>query len=480
VVPALLALLLALPPAGSPAAKGTPPPARGTARPAPEPPQPSLAEALLAALEEARFDELRDAGPLEGRCPGDADCPWPLPRVAAAPPLDLAVILLDASGRAVEAANVQLDAAAPGGRVVTLDRNLAASGIRFRRWSPERREAGAAAGPFSDADDLAPSRRHGPDFMAPYPASLFKLLVAFHVERRAALGLLDLRRPVTEVPAPPAPGEPPTPPETRPLREWVERMVVESDNRATRAVVHHLHARGEVEVLNRDLAALGLDTLRIDGSSPFDGGRWAPGEIHATAMDVARLLWLVAGGPGTLWRTPIGAPVTRAVLPEQARERLQMLLADQAFHEALSSGSRCGAGPGGIPAQVPLRFVDPATGFEAVGDAAWRSDVRPCNEAAEVRFLHKTGLTWNFASDAGIVETLPGKPFRRYVVALVSAAGTRFLDPEDAGAARHPCEVQHGCLTRKLAVLGAAIDAHAARAAARAAALAAARERRRR
>jgi hypothetical protein len=92
--------------------------------------------------------------------------------------------------------------------------------------------------------------------------------------------------------------------------------------------------------------------------------------------------------------------------------------------------------------------------------------VRPCNAAAEVRFLHKTGLTWNYASDAGLVESLPGKPFRRYVVALVSTVGSRYVDPEDAGAPRHPCDARQVCLTRKLAQLGAAIDAHAVRAAA--------------
>ncbi len=244
-------------------------------------------------------------------------------------------------------------------------------------------------------------------------------------------------------------------------------MVTESDNRATKAVVRHLHARGEMARLNRDLAALGLDTLRVEGTSPADGGRWAPGEIHATAMDVARLLWLVAGGPGVLWRTREGAPVTRQALPEVARARLQRLLAQQGLHEVLSSGSLCGAGPAGIPALVPERFLDPQTGHEAAGGQAWGRDVRPCNAAAEVRFLHKTGLTWNYAADAGLVEPLPGKPFRRYVVVVLSAAGSRFLDPERAGAARHPCEVEQVCVTRRLARLGAAIDAWAVDAAGR-------------
>ncbi len=384
------------------------------------------------------------------------------------PHLHLEVIRLNAAARAVEAANVQLGPEAPGGRVVALDRNRAAAGVRFRRWSAERRD-GAADRPFTEADDLSPARRRGQDFMAPYPASVFKLLLAFHVERRVAVGALRRGEVIEDAPAPPAgagEGSAAPPPEARPLSEWLERMISESDNRATRAVLRHLHARREVARMNRDLAALGLDTLRVDGTTA-DGGRWAPGEIHATAMDLARLLWLVAGGPGVLWRTAAGAPITRDALPEVARQRLQRLLAGQGLHEILSSGSRCGAGPPGIPALVPARFLDPGTGLERAGGQAWGRDVRPCNAAAEVRFLHKTGLTWNYAADAGLVEPLPGRPFRRYVVALVSAAGVRFVDPEHAAAPRHPCDTDRVCVTTRLARIGARIDAWAVEAAAR-------------
>jgi hypothetical protein len=381
----------------------------------------------------------------------------------------VAVIRLDAAGRPVEAANVLLEPDAPEGRVVRLDASLAATGVRFRRWSSDRRD-GARPGPFPEADDVSPARRRGADFMAPYPASLFKLLVAFHVERRAAQGALRLDEPVTEAAPLPSAAEPdrePAAAETWPLGEWLDWMITESDNRATKAVLRHLHARGEVARMNEGFVRLGLDTLRVEGTLAADGGRWAPGEINATAMDVARLLWLVAGGPGVLWRTPAGEAVTRAALPEKGRERLKALLADQAIHEALSAGSLCGVGPPGIPALVPARWLDPATGVEYAAGQTWGRDVRPCNAAAEVRFLHKTGLTWNYASDAGLVEPLPGKRFRRYVVVVLSAAGTRLVDPEHAGAPRHPCDAAHVCLTRSMALLGARIDAWAIEAAAR-------------
>ncbi|MFO0582511.1 MAG: serine hydrolase [Anaeromyxobacter sp.] len=377
---------------------------------------PPLETALLEAVRAAGFDAVRDAGPDEGPCPGAPACPVPLPVVAGPRPLDVAVIRLDAEGRALEAASVRVDAASPQGRVVALDANL------------------AAAEPFE----------------APYPASLFKLPVAFHAARLWANGRWPLDAVV------PAPADPSLPPARR--AAWLDRMVTRSDNAATRAILADLLARGEVERMNAGFEALGLGSLRVTGLRA-NGSRWAPGEIRVTAIDVARLLWLVAGGPGTLWTAPSGRAVTRADLPGPARALLLRLLEDQAFHEALSGGSLCGEAPAGIPARVPGRFLDPATGVERIDGQDWRRDVRPCNTAAEVRFLHKTGLTWNYASDAGIVESLPGKPFRRYVVAAVTAVGTRYLDPVRAAAPRHPCEAEGVCLSRALARLGGAIDA---------------------
>jgi hypothetical protein len=419
----------------------------GAAAPAPGP---ALGRALLDAVAAARLDLLLDAGPT-GECPGAPLCPLVLQPVAAVPHLDLAVIRLDGDGRALDAAEVILDPDSPAGRVVPLDRNLAPLGLRHRRWSQERREAWSSAEPFSDADDLVPGARPGGrDFMEPYPASLFKLLVAFHVARRATEGALDLGEPLR---APNGGGG-----EVRPAREWLERMMTLSDNPATRAVLAWLHRRGEVDRMNRGFVALGLPTLRVDGTRREDGARWAPGEIHAGALDVARLLWLVAGGPGVSWRTPAGRRVTSAALPEPARALLRDLLADQANHDVLSSGSLCGDRPAGIPALVPERWLDPETGAEAGVNALWRRDVRPCNAGAEVTFAHKTGLTWNYASDAGIVESLPGASCRRYVVALVASAGSRYLDPESAAVTVHPCAAEGACVTRRLAALGARID----------------------
>ena len=240
------------PPRPRPALRGGGPGARAL-RPGAPPP---LAAALLAALAAARLDELHDAGPVEGRCPGDPACPFPLPRVAAVPQLDLAVILLDAQGRAVEAANVQLDPASPRGRVVSLDRNLAARDVRFRRWSADRRD-GRWPRPSRRPTTWRRPRRPAPtSWRRTRPRSSSSWSPSTWSGGPPSACSSSTGRWAT-CPGLPPPGEPMVAPEIRPLREWMERMITESDNRATKAVLRHLHARGEVEVLNRRLRRAG-------------------------------------------------------------------------------------------------------------------------------------------------------------------------------------------------------------------------------
>ena len=74
---------------------------------------------------------------------------------------------------------------------------------------------------------------------------------------------------------------------------------------------------------------------------------------------------------------------------------------------------------------MPARWINP-DGTETAGGFPYGQDVRPCNEAAEVIFGHKTGLTFNYGSNAGIVRSLPGKPPRRYII---SSLGYRYTDP---------------------------------------------------
>jgi hypothetical protein len=132
---------------------------------------------------------------------------------------------------------------------------------------------------------------------------------------------------------------------------------------------------------------------------------------------------------------PAGAPVLAqrfnldlAVLAFDRRQRrlgmadvlMSRGLGNQAFHEALSTSNfggqqgRDGVEPG-IPARVPQRWIDPASGvvrLQSDGDTIdYDQDVRPFNRAgASRRFAHKTGITYNFGSNAGLVRPLRDRP----------------------------------------------------------------------
>jgi hypothetical protein len=205
-------------------------------------------------------------------------------------------------------------------------------------------------------------------------------------------------------------------------------MVCASNDRATCALLKQLHGLGEVEAMNAQMRTLGFPALQITGTSPRHGGRWRPGEIRMSAMDTARLLEHIAGEGGTLYD----------------------LLAEQGCNEALSTanyGMSSYPAPG-IPHAVPERWIDPADGTVTVDGKAFGRDVRAANAHAEVTFAHKTGLTYNYASDAGIVRSLPGARRRHYVVALICDLGERYTDGRDP-------RVRY---TEKLAQLGRRVD----------------------
>jgi hypothetical protein len=109
---------------------------------------------------------------------------------------------------------------------------------------------------------------------------------------------------------------------------------------------------------------------------------------------------------------------------------------------------------------VHERWIDPADGGVVVQATRWGEDVRATNAGAEVRFAHKTGSTWGFSSDAGIVTALPGHAPRRYVIAMLSDLGYGAADPRFAGARRAPCgDPAIGvCFSERLALIGALAD----------------------
>jgi hypothetical protein len=395
-----------------------------------------LAQALLDAVKAQHFEATPDA--LRGGA-----------SVANFPSIDLALIAFPPHAPPV-GANVLFSREHPQGVVAEIA--PAAGAVQNVAYVADRTDAALCSDAWLPGADwsalhFAPLAGRGAKrFVAPYPASLIKLMVAVAVARQVDAGACAWDTPLAFA------GR------TRAVAEWVEDMIVFSCNDSTSALVALLHAQGAIvregpretrNALHEAFAARGLATLRL-ASTRADGG-WGNavgagvGHLQMTAWDSARLLWLLdAHAPPAPWL----APATPALLSEASRARLRQWLDDQALHEILSSTVLSGV-PGcvpGLPAELPARWIGADGSVCAGPEAAYPADARPASARAEVRFAHKTGTTENYASDAGIVCGIA--PHRRhYIVALITSLGTRYAPGE-------PC-----ASTWRLPALGAAIDA---------------------
>lgn len=286
--------------------------------------------------------------------------------------------------------------------------------------------------------------------IAPYPASLIKLMVAVGVGLLVDQGQADWNENWAWGSI------------TRTVVDWADRMITESRNDDTSALVALLHARGLIERnaagqevrngLHEAFTACGLPTLRL-ANTRADGG-WlnrdgaGVGQLQMTAWDTVRLLWLMLPAVMPDAARPPWLPASqRPLMRPQAAEPIWRLLEQQALHEALSSSITVGMAGWrpGIPALVPERWIQ-ADGRVKAADRCWPGDTRPLQRQATVRFAHKTGTTENYLSDAGLVRSLHTGG-RRYLVALLSTLGSRH--------APHPDLATHWCI----AELGARIDA---------------------
>ena len=265
----------------------------------------------------------------------------------------------------------------------------AVQNIRFDADQRDRALESPAWLPGADWSRMRWTHLHGTGphrFVAPYPASLLKLMVAVGVGLAVDAGK-------TAWP------------------DELETMIVVSDNDATDTCVALLHRCGMVAPLNQCFQALGLHTLQLNRTTPRGGWRNADGagvgQIHMTAWDSVRLLWLLdADAPPAPW-----LPAAATLLKPATREHLRAVLSRQERNEILSSGS-LRAVPGWLP---------------GLPDAP--------------HFAHKTGTTNNYASDAGIVRT----DRCHYLVAVLTSLGRRYA-PHEACAT-----------TWRLPALGAAV-----------------------
>lgn len=425
-----------------------------------------LAEQLRRAVVEQNFKDVLDLTPPELVAASRAGAPEKYDSVPAerarrlsaaearplhqTPNMDLAVIELDAFGRPAAVADVLLSPQYPQGVVVPLDRaELSTDQVRYRWWDDTEWDVNGGRG----TRDVLPGRENAPiDFSSPYPASVLKLMVGFGVLRLADAGRVDLDgvydyRPVTLNPA--CGGA-----QSKVVRQFFDEMITRSQNESTCALIKMIHDLGAWDEVNRTFADLGMPTLMVTGTNPDNGGRWIGSNM--SALDTAKLLLLVNGGAGVLWRTDAGRLVTRDALSASSRAFFRKTLDDQGHNEMLSTTNWCGREypVQGIPQVTPPRWVQP-DGTVRVGDAVYDRDVRPCDEVAEVTYGHKNGWVDTTGSDAGIVKSLPGKAKRNYIVVVFCNLGTDYVDtyrPAD------PPGVFPVLYTEKYAKLGKAVD----------------------
>jgi hypothetical protein len=416
------------------------------------------------------FSDVYDFGPgaVEDRIvpPGSAK------KMTHLPNLDVSVIELDKSGKPVDFANVILSRDYPSGIAVPVTIQSGSFDVRYLKWDQERSDGGKFVDgnpnpiekkgwdynpPLSASEDLVPGRDNAPfTFMVPYPASSFKILVAFRLMRMVDLKFIDLETEITYS----VTGE------TRTLANWMDPMITISDNYSTRALIQYLHRVNQIDSLNQELDRLGLGTLQLLGTRESDGHEWNPGKISMTSADTARLFLIIEGSQGLLWNAPDGSPVTSDLLSASSRKFLKTLLFNQGYNEALCTSNLFGASNvvRGIPSLIAPRWINMTTGYVQVDDISYKCGHPLENqEFAQVKFLHKTGLTYNAGSNSGIVSSLKSSktPFRRYIISFFSNLGSRFVDSIYANRTKSPDEdpVCPVAYTRQIPFLGARIDA---------------------
>lgn len=347
------------------------------------------------------------------------------PAVDPPPSLDLAVVALPPSGPVW--ANLLHSREWPHGLVAQIGADAGA--VENVAWFADPVDAEGTSIAWAPGADwtrltaLRPLAGRGPhQFIAPYPASLIKLMVAVGVAHLVDTGRAGWTEPWRFE------GR------DQPVDAWCEPMITLSDNDATRAMVALLHARGLIRpgplgTQRNELHTLfeqrGLSTLRL-ARTRADGGWFnrdgaGVGHLQMTAWDTVRLLWLMLPDQEAPWL----APGTAALLSKASAARLWQWLGDQALHEVLSSTLLAGL-PGwrpGIPSRLPRRWLHD-DGSARLGTQAFPPDIRAAQASAEVDFAHKTGNTASYAADAGLVTSLT-RGGRRYLIALTSTLGAR-------------------------------------------------------
>lgn len=463
---------------------------------------PLLAEGIRAAVASVGFGNVTDFGPLYGAGCSTAPSSVCSPLVGRTgsehfPQIDLSVIAFNRPGCAepVAKATVVFDRTHPTGFVAAHDeRTLAITNIRFRKWDEARWNGGrwvlegqgaeaqarilpgsekAWDAPYTEEDQLGAPPPTGAgdrqiDFMSPWPASVFKMMVATYVMKALDRGQTADGAPVglstpIELPDGDLVSACPKEPQTISLRQALETMLQWSGNCATASLIRFLHAHQEIvqspEVdahglpiapatrnrLNELLLELGLSTMQMNRTIARSG-RWgnpndnydsrtaSVANNHMSSWDTARLLWLFDDLPVALqprWEVAPGRLVDTGFVSGAQKAVLREILQDSYSGSALAANRTCPGRsplPGlpdpppelGIPALLSSKWLTGARLHSPAGDHPYprvvddvnpRTDESPysldlsrCQGFAEVQYLNKAGLTNLAGSSVGIVR----------------------------------------------------------------------------
>jgi hypothetical protein len=338
------------------------------------------------------------------------------------------------------------------GIVLPVDANLSTDQVRWTQWDSSGWYANHGVGTI----DVVPGRASAPlNFMLPYPASVLKLMVAFGVLRLVDQHVISLSDTYDYVPTSTSSVSLCGSDSSNTIRGYLDAALTESYNPAACALIKLLWDHNAITGLNQEFQDLGLQTLHLAATNPATGGYWS-NAITMSSLDTAKLLALVEGVPGRVWTAPDGKPVTGAVLSASSRRFFMNELGQQGWNWMLSTTNYCGAAypAAGIPQVTAQRWIAPNGTMTVVG-SYFGQDVRPCNRKAEVTFAHKTGWVSNGGADAGVVQSLPGQPYRHYIIAVFSNLGDQYVDPNRPAT---PAGVTSEWYTQKFAQLGRALD----------------------
>lgn len=497
--------------------------------------QNELNSILKNAVNSVDFENVIDLGPTftESTCPpSEPVCKHGRAAIGRAlfPQIDLAVIAFQPECKNnIVGSNVFFSRDFPRGISATFAPGTqSVSNIKLYKWTQERFDEarvvskapwlepvnGAWRADFLKEDLInSASPLAHTQFMSPYPASVFKILVALRVlqklEEQGPLseqlekkftynfGTLETSDDVTLS-----------------FRQFLDAMIQWSGNKATAAMIQYLHQTGDivesdikdsagypaaqpkVNNLNKLFAEMGLPTLQMNRTRSKDG-LWgnrdtmylkessSVSHISMPSWDTARLLWLMRTMESTpererpQWLVSRGQnkKVEPGLVSDNVKKYFWANLKDQLFHEVLSNGTHCKQASGGafgIPAAIPMKWVSgnqlklPVGEYpfvfaadELSGDYNFSKDISECQKNAEVQFASKTGLTSVSGSHAGLVKGLSERGFNReYIVVLNSSLGSRFTDSDRLDSERViPCFDKTLCYTSRINQLGANLDA---------------------